>query len=308
MTALQARKLSTSSSVKLVLHPLGLLSLGVLIAIAALEVGSSEVRHTFSTYPVSISLLTFLITLVFTLSVVNRFFEERDERLWEDIRGITLKGLNDEVRATRDILWIALFGRPPYRPAEQTIPALILAEHSAIVWPSDNFGQASRCIECMVADENWAKTASEILRLATQQIREGLVRWAPMTALARGDYHALSPVARLADVLEALEFPFAIPRMDSTTGSVDFKFREPLRVLWLHAITACIYVEERIVRVLYPTGQHPERPKAWISKARELLSEDKVCELDSWLKDSAKFENDTTRRESALMALVDWPW
>jgi hypothetical protein len=308
MKELQTKKQSASSSIKLVLHPLGLLSLGTLIAIAALEVGSSQVRHIFGTYPVSISLLTFLITLIFTLSVVNRFIEKRAERLWEDIRGITLKGLNDEVRSTRDILWIALFGQPPYGLTQQTIHAFSVAEHSSITWETSTLGHAGTCLASMVADRQWTKTASEILRLATQQIREGLVRWAPMTALARGDYHALSPVARLADVLEALEFPFAAPRIDRGSGCIDSRFRAPVQVLWLHAITACIYVEEIIVRVLHPKDGHSERPGEWTSKARELVSGDEICELDRWLRDVTAFEMDTSRRQSTLMAMVDWPW
>jgi hypothetical protein len=311
MTALRARWRSALSYMKLVLQPVGLISLAFLIAIVVLEFSSPTVRHFFSTYSVSFGILTGLLILIFTLSVVNKLIDKRAEQRWQDIRGITLKGLNDEVRSTRDILWIALSGGPPYGVNAQTTAAHTKAQHSRVRWqkPETTFGEAGSCLSCRLSQRDWTKTASEILRLATEQIREGLVTWAPMTTLARGDYRVLKPVARLADVLEVLEFPFDDRRIDDGTGCVKVKYREPLRALWLHAISTCVFVEENIVRVLYPKGEHPERgPEEWESRARELLSEDKVMELDLWLKDPGIFESDTRDRQSAVTVLMDWPW
>jgi hypothetical protein len=147
-----------------------------------------------------------------------------------------------------------------------------------------------------------------MLRLATEQIREGIVQWAPMTALAQGGHKTLTPIARLADVLEVLEFPFDDKRIDNKTKCVQGKFHQPLRALWLHALTTCVYVEENIVRDLYPKGEFPERPGVWTSRARDMLSGDGLRELDRWLKDDEQFKSDTRRREADVTFLLGWPW
>jgi hypothetical protein len=87
------RRLSVLDAIKLLRHPLGLLSLVALIGIAVVEIASEHVRHFFATYPVSVGLLTGLITLAFTLSIVNQFVLQRASLRWADIRGITLKVL-----------------------------------------------------------------------------------------------------------------------------------------------------------------------------------------------------------------------
>ncbi len=284
----------TISYSKLVLHPWGLASLAALIALGLLEFRSPAARTFFGHYPVTIGLMAGLLNLIFTLSVVNRVIQRRDELRWRDIKNITLKGLNDEVRSTRDTLWIALFGRPPFGVKEQTEAACTVAQpqQSGVRWPDDIFGDAGKQIEKMISDVHWTQTAAKILRLATEQIREGLVRWAPLMALARGDYRVLGPVTTLADVLEAMEYPFAGKRTDNGTSPIGEQYRAPLRALWLHAITASVYAEENIVRTLYPAHEYPERgPKPWTSdQPRELmLSGGQREELDRWLGPPLRF-------------------
>lgn len=138
-----------------------------------------------------------------------------------------------------------------------------------------------------------------VVHLATQQIREGLVRWAPMTALARGDHRVLSPVARLANAIEVLEFPLAAHTLDEA-GCVEAKYRAALCDLWCHTFTACIYVEENIVRVLYPM-------RRWKSRARELLSRDEIDDLDRWSVNLELFKGDTANLQAKLTQLLpDW--
>jgi len=125
----------TTSYIKVALHPVAVLSLAALIALGVLELHSPTARHDFSRYPVTIGLVAGLLNLIFTLSVVNKVIERRDELRWRDIRNTTLKGLNDEVRATRDILWVALFGDPPFGPSKQTEAACKTARLSGVEWP-----------------------------------------------------------------------------------------------------------------------------------------------------------------------------
>jgi hypothetical protein len=295
----------------LVVHPVGLVSLGALITITLMELEWASARHAFSSYPVTIGLITGLLTLIFTLSVVNRIIERRDEIRWQDIRGITLKGLNDEVRATRDILWIAIFGIPAFGVSKQTEAAFKMAHDSGIEWPDPGLGKAAEQLMLMQSDANRTKTAAGLLRLATEQIREGLVRWAPMTALARGDYRILSPVATLADVLEVMEFPFDNKRREDGKNCVDACFHDALRDLWLHAITTCVYVEENIVRTLYPVREYPERGSGpWTSDGPRvrMLSVEALDELDGWLQDPARFRADSRIRELAITTKLKPPW
>jgi hypothetical protein len=81
-----------------------------------------------------------------------------------------------------------------------------------------------------------------------------------------------------------------------------------MRALWLHALTTCVYVEENIVRDLYPAGEFPERRGVWTSRARDMLSGDGLQELERWLKDDEQFKSDTRRREAGVTFLLDWPW
>jgi hypothetical protein len=294
--------------IKLLFHPLALLSLLALIAVTLMEFLWPSARHFFSTYPVTIGLITFLLTLIFTLSVVDRFVQKRAEQNWGDIRGITLKGLNDEVRYTRDILWIALFGEPPFGMSKQTATAVEKANRSRVRWPDKTGHEPGPRLTCLLEDGNWTETAKEMLRLATVQLREGIVRWAPMTALAQGDHKKLTPVAKLADVLEVLEFPFDDRQIDKKTKCIQRKFHEQLQALWLHALTTCVYVEENIVRDLYREGEFPKRPGVWQSQARRLLSGDGMRDLLCWLEDYGQFKRDTLSRESDVTDLLDWPW
>jgi hypothetical protein len=295
----QDRRLSVREAIKLLQHPLGLFSLIALIGIASAEIASKNVRHVFATYPVSVGLLTGLITLAFTLSIVNQFLLQRASFRWADVRGITLKGLNDEIRSTRDILWIALFGQAPYESNSQMVSAAAdIAKQSNVQFPEVTNGLFVG-LSAVLPDGQWAQTGAAILRMATREIREGLVRWAPTTGLAGGDYHVLSPIASLADIVETLEFPLATARRDQA-GSVADKYRQPLCVLWRHALTTCVYVEENIVRLLDPGG-------GWVSRARELLSDCEQEDLKQWLADAVIFEKDTANREYALLRLIDGP-
>ncbi len=105
---------------KLLLYPWSLISLAALIILGVIEFKSPTARTFFGHYPVTFGLIAGVLNLIFTLSVVNRIIQRRDELRWRDIKNTTLKGLNDEVRATRDILWVALFGQPPFGPKKQT--------------------------------------------------------------------------------------------------------------------------------------------------------------------------------------------
>ena len=299
MTGAQDRRLSVLDAIKLLRHPLGLLSLVALIGIAVAEIASEHVRHFFAAYPVSVGLLTGLITLAFTLSIVNQFVLQRASVRWADVRGITLKGLNDEIRSTRDLLWISIFGEPPYDSNSQMVSsAADIANERNVQWPDVANGLFVG-LAAVLCDGQWTQTGAAILRMATRQIREGLARWAPTTGLAGGDHHALSPIASLADIIEVLEFPLAPSRREQG-GSVADKYLQPLCVLWRHALTTCVYVEENIVRLLDPGG-------GWVSRARELLSDYEKEDLKRWLADTATFEKDTADRDSALRRLIDRP-
>lgn len=335
MNAPRAKWRWTTSYIKVALHPAALLSLAALVVMGVLEFKSPTARNYFARYPVTFGLIAGLLNLIFTLSVVNRIIERRDELRWRDIRNTTLKGLNDEVRATRDILWIALFGHPPFGPGRQTEAACQAADSSHLDWPKYPFGpartetaNARAQIEAMESDADWTLAAAKILRMATEQIREGLVRWAPMMTLAHGDYQALVPVTTLADVLEVMEFPFAEKRTAKAKGHVEDDFHDALRELWLHAITTFVYAEENIVKALYPRREYPERPKKqrWESEEprKLMLSPDQRDELDRWLGypltywlrhplkfrpgGARKFKKDTRNRSYAVTEKVQWPW
>jgi len=301
----------TTSYLKVALNPIGAASAIALIAVWLMEFNWRSAHAWFGKYPVTIGLITGLLNLIFTLSLVNRIIERRDEIRWRDIRNTTLKGLNDEVRATRDILWVALFGEPPFGPTKQTRAACDKADTSGVAWSAEHSGDPGIRIARMAADAGWTSAAAKILRLAVEQIREGLVRWAPMMALAHGDYGVLVPVTMLADVLEVMEFPFDDKRRDGGQGPVDGKYREALRELWLHAITTCVYAEETIVTALYPRHEYPERPdRPWQSyKPRELmLSEGREAELDGWLARPRTFKQTSRNRTYAVAKDVEWPW
>jgi hypothetical protein len=299
MKGAQDRRLSVLDAMRLLRHPLGLISLTALVGIAVAEIASASVRHVFATYPISVGLLTSIVTLAFTLSIVNQFVLQRASYRWADVRGITLKGLNDEIRSTRDMLWIALFGQPPYAPSSRTVSAAAdIAKESNIQWPDASRGLFAG-LGAVLSDGQWTQTGAAILRMATRQIREGLARWAPTTGLAGGDYHALSPIASLADIVEVLEFPLAAYRIDQA-GSVAEKYRQPLCILWRHALTTCVYVEENIVRLLDPQGH-------WFSRAREMLSDSDKEDLKRWLTDATIFEKDSMTRGNALLELIDKP-
>jgi hypothetical protein len=317
---------------KVALNPIGAASALALIAVWLMEFNWPSAHAWFGKYPVTISLITGLLNLIFTLSLVNRLIERRDEIRWRDIRNTTLKGLNDEVRATRDILWVALWGHPPFGPSQHTEAACQVVEDSRANWPKapsrTETADSRAQIEAMESDAHRTQAAAQILRLATERIREGLVRWAPMMTLAHGDYQALVPVTTLADVLEVMEFPFAEKRLAKAGGYVEADFRKPLQDLWLHAITTCVYAEENIVKALYPWREYPERPRKlpWISAEPRtlMLSPDQLVELELWLGHplrywlrhpltfrlgyKRKFRKDTRNRSYAVQQWVDWPW
>ena len=311
MTTLRAKWRSAISYARLALHPFALGSLAALIAVIVIEFIWPTARRFFAGYPVTLGVIVGLLNLIFTLSLVNKFIQRRDEIRWQGIRGITLKGLNDEVRATRDILWVALFGQPVFGVSKQTDAACTRAKQSRVKWPKTPFGDASARILAMESDARWTTTAAEILRMATEQIREGLVRWAPTMALAGGDYRVLRPVAALADVLETMEFPFDNNRRNAGKGCIDVKFQWALRDLWLHAITTCVYVEENIVRTAYPASEYPERgPGAWrsVGPREHMLSPGQRTELDAWLNDADTFEVANRARQLEVFKHLDWPW
>jgi hypothetical protein len=289
------------AAIKLLRQPLALVSLILLIGIIAAEVASGTVRHVFTEYPASVGFGTSLITLAFTLSIVNQLVTQRNSLRWQEVCGITLKGLNDEVRTTRDLLWIAIFGKPKYENNNRiTTEAKKTADESRFQWPPPT-SDLSAGLSKALSHEQWAETGTVILRAARQQLREGLARWAPTTVLAGGDYRVLSPLAMLADVIEVLEYPLRDERMNPT-GSIEDKYRKPLGVLWRHAITSCVYVEEDVVRVLYPA-------RRWFSPGgRALLSDSDLEDLTRWLKDAEAFDRDTTDRKTALTRLVPEPW
>jgi hypothetical protein len=320
-----------TSYIKVALHPAALLSLAALVALGVLEFKSPTARNYFTRYPVTFGLIAGLLNLIFTLSLVNKIIERRDELRWRDIRNTTLKGLNDEVRATRDILWVALWGHPPFGPGQQTEAACRAARDSGAKWPEaparTETADVRAQIETMESDADRTQAAAKILRMATEQIREGLVRWAPMMTLAHGDYTSLVPVTTLADVLEVMEFPFAEKRIAQEGGHVQGIFHDALRDLWLHAITTCVYAEENLVRALYPKREYPERPpEPWISQEPRtlMLSPDQRAELDRWLGHplaywlrhplkfrfggARKFKQDTRDRSYAVTINVPWPW
>jgi hypothetical protein len=299
MRGTRGHALSFPDALRLLRQPLGLVSLTALVGIAVAEMAFTGVRHVFAAYPVSVSLLTGLITLAFTLSIVNQFVVQRESYRWADVRGITLKGLNDEIRSTRDLLWIAIFGQPLYEPGKTASVAADIAKQSNYPWPDTSRGLFAG-LGAALSDGQWAHTGAATLRMATREIREGLARWAPTTGLAGGDYRALSPIASLADIIEVLEFPLAPHRRDND-GSVAEKFRQPLCILWRHALTTCLFVEESIVGVLDPQG-------GWYSRAREMLSDCDLADLKRWLAEPAIFEKDTIARRNALLELVDKPW
>lgn len=99
------------------LHPYGAISLAALVVI---EFKSPAARHFFSSYPETIGLIATRLNLIFTLSAVNRIVRRHGELRWNDIKNTTLKGLNYEARSARDILRLALFGRPPFEVGKLT--------------------------------------------------------------------------------------------------------------------------------------------------------------------------------------------
>jgi hypothetical protein len=300
MKSAHERRLSVLDAIKLLRHPLGLLSLVAIVGLAVAEIAWQPARHLFVTYPVTMSLLTTLITLAFSLSIVNELVLQRTSRRWADVRGITLKGFNDEIRSTRDLLWIAIFGEPPYRNSNQMVRmAADTAKESGVSWPSEANGLFT-AITKVLSDGHWTKTGAAILEMATCEIREGLAQWAPTANLAGGDYRALSPIASLADIIEVLEFPLARSRWDQACSVAD-KYRQPLCMLWCHALATCVYVEENIVKVLHAEG-------GWKSAAREMLSDSETEDLEQWLADPVIFERDTLSRKEALLRLIPKPW
>ncbi|MGH3254359.1 MAG: hypothetical protein ACRDOU_02975 [Streptosporangiaceae bacterium] len=323
MEAPRPKWLWATSYLKVALNPIGAASALALITVWLMEFNWPSAHAWFGRYPVTIGLITGLLNLVFTLSLVNRIIERRDELRWRDIRNTTLKGLNDEVRATRDILWIALWGHPPFGPGQHTEAACKVAKDSGAKWPKaparTETADARAQIQAMECDADRTQAAAKILRLATERIREGLVRWAPMMTLAHGDYQALVPVTTLADVLEVMEFPFAEKRIAKAGGHVEEIFHEALRDLWLHAITTCVYAEENIVRALYPRREYPERSdKPWTSEEPRtlMLTPAQLAELELWLRHpltfrlghARRFRADTRNRSYAVTSNVEWPW
>jgi hypothetical protein len=311
MEAPRPKWIWATSYLKVALNPIGVASAGALIAVWLMELNWPSAHDWFGKYPVTIGLITGLLNLIFTLSLVNRLIQRRDELRWRDIRNTTLKGLNDEVRSTRDILWVALFGEPPFGPSKQTRAACDRAHDSGVAWSREDSADPGTRISLMASDAGWTSAAARILRLAVEQIREGLVRWAPMMALAHGDYEVLVPVTTLADVLEVMEFPFDDKRRGDGKGPIDEAFREALRGLWLHAITTCVYAEETIVTALYPRREYPERPdKPWRSdKPRRLmLSRSQEAELNRWLESPRVFTKASRDRKYAVSKDVEWPW
>ena len=301
----------TTSYLKIALNPIGAASAIALIAVWLMEFNWPSAHAWFAKYPVTIGLITGLLNLIFTVSLVNRIIERRDELRWRDIRNTTLKGLNDEVRATRDILWVALFGEPPFGPSQPTSAACANARAGDVDWSAEHTRDPATRIWRMEGNANWTMVTAQILRLAVERIREGLVRWAPMMALAHGDYEVLVPVTTLADVLEVMEFPFVDKRRNNGKGPVDEKFRDALHELWLHAITTCVYAEETVVSALYPTAEYPERPDLpWRSEEprKLMLSKDQETELGRWLERPRTFKEATRRRKHAVTKDVEWPW
>jgi len=299
MKGARDRRLPVLDAIKLLRNPLGLLSSAALIGIAVAEITSKSVRHAFATYPVSVGLLTGLITLAFTLSIVNQFVLQRTSHRWVEVRGITFKGLIDEIRSTRDILWIAIFGQPPYESNSQIVSAAAeIAKVSNVQWPDVTNGLIAG-LNAVLSDGQWPPTGAAILRMATREIREGLVRWAPTTGLAGGDYRALSPLASLSDIIEVLEFPLAPHRRDQA-GSVVGKYRQPLSALWRHILATSVYAEESMIRLVGFGG-------GWVSRARDLLSDCEKEDIERWLADAVEFEKDTAVRRAAVVQFIVGP-
>jgi hypothetical protein len=93
MKGAQDRRLSVLDAIKLLRHPLGLLSLVALIGIAWWRSPRSTCAISLPPTRYLSGLLTGLITFAFTLSIVNQFVLQRASLRWADIRGITLKVL-----------------------------------------------------------------------------------------------------------------------------------------------------------------------------------------------------------------------
>src|SRR5690349_9226505 len=112
------------------------------------------------------------------------------------------------LRSARDILWLALFGELPYdlpyEMSERPHYAVKRIEEANMAWPKVTQRTCRARLNELMRDRCWTPIGAAVVHLATQQIREGLVRWAPMTALARGDHRVLPPVARLANAIEVL--------------------------------------------------------------------------------------------------------
>jgi hypothetical protein len=252
-----------------------------------MEVFLDRVRQYSVTHPATSSLLTSFAALAFTASVVQVVIEGRVADRWRHVRDITLKGLNDDLRVARDLLYVATTSEPPFPTDEPEVQrAVKLAKASGVHWQFGSHALAVDGIGQFVDSAAWTDVAAKILRIATRHMRTSLASWAPLTALARGDHRLLSQAALMADLLEAIEFPFHHSRLDES-NAVSPTNRQQLCQLWDHAIVGFVYVEEEVVRAL-----HPQRP--WTSFARGLLRDETAATLTTWQVRPGSFERDTT--------------
>jgi hypothetical protein len=277
--------------------PLGGTSLLILVVLVSMEILFDRIRLYSSTYPATANLLTSFAALAFTGSVVQVVIEDRVADRWREVRDITLKGLNDDLRTARDLLCVATTSQAPF-PTDlpEVQEAVKLATASGVDWRSGSQAPALDGIGPLVDSAAWTDLAARILKIATRRMRTGLASWAPLTALARGDHRPLSQAALMADILEAIEFPFHHSRLDESKA-VSPTNRGPLCQLWDHASVGFVYVEEEIVRTL-----HPNRP--WTSFARHLLREEAVATLRHWQTKPGSFERETI----AWLTVADTSW
>jgi hypothetical protein len=299
----KARSLSQATW-QAIRKPLGGISLSILLAIIIAEnVAPTAFHQLTETHSITFSLLSGFVVLAFTLSVIDAVVENQASQHWRQIRGVTLKGLNDELRTARDILYLTIIGQPPYGTARTPLrEAVGLAQLSRVKWQSEVAKLNQRQLGGLVENGDWADFATLTLRIATEQLRAGIAQWVPLTALAKvddDDQEVLSQVALMADVLEALEFPLGRRQRDDS-NAVKAAYREQFCQLWSSSIVGFIYVEEEIVRTLDPV-----RPEPWRSQARKLLADDLEGHLNDWQSKKIPFRDELEGLHTDLRERVE---
>lgn len=298
VTSHASRRWATAGEIALatISRPTGIVSVVLILCLVLVELRVPAARRLFASYPVSTSVVTTFIILIFTANIIDQIVVKRQQKRWELIRGIGMQGLNSELRVARDLLYILEHGSAPFdatqpitvaaeKAVEKHLPAIV---REMMVHRGAN-DHGPTLIEMLVVEEKWVRFARTGLSEVSVYLRESLARWSPLLSIGAevndASHSMLLYSAYLVDAISVLELPLASERLQKQAQVLPAPTVKPFVKLWYIVAAAFVFVEEMSSNAIRPILEEPVRKgEFWESAMRNRITSSSCGYLKRWEK------------------------